>query len=105
MDPSVVDPNGVYEKIGPARVFIRESDAVRAIKSKGPDRVSRATSWSSICRGPLGAGMEEVYQVTSALSFLSFGKKSRLDRLLAFRVFPPGLALATSARKRWRAGP
>ena len=28
-----------------------------------------------ICRGPLGAGMEEVYQVTSALSFLSFGKE------------------------------
>src|SRR5207302_1355538 len=27
-----------------------------------------------ICRGPMGAGMEEVYQVTSALKHLSFGK-------------------------------
>jgi len=75
MDPSVVDPNGVYEKIGPARVFIRESDAVRAIKPKGPDRVKPEDVVVLICRGPLGAGMEEVYQVTSALSFLSFGKE------------------------------
>ena len=27
-----------------------------------------------ICRGPLGSGMEEVYQITSALKYLSFGK-------------------------------
>ena len=27
-----------------------------------------------ICRGPLGAGMEEIYQITSALKHLPFGK-------------------------------
>ncbi len=27
-----------------------------------------------ICRGPMGAGMEEIYQVTSALKHLAFGK-------------------------------
>jgi len=27
-----------------------------------------------ICRGPLGSGMEETYQITSALKFLPFGK-------------------------------
>jgi xylonate dehydratase len=27
-----------------------------------------------ICRGPLGAGMEETYQLTSALKYLEFGK-------------------------------
>src|SRR5262249_9407336 len=27
-----------------------------------------------ICRGPMGAGMEEIYQITSALKHLSFGK-------------------------------
>ena len=27
-----------------------------------------------ICRGPIGAGMEEIYQITSALKFLPFGK-------------------------------
>ena len=28
-----------------------------------------------ICRGPMGAGMEEIYQITSALKHLSFGKQ------------------------------
>jgi dihydroxyacid dehydratase/phosphogluconate dehydratase len=27
-----------------------------------------------ICRGPLGTGMEEIYQITAALKHLSFGK-------------------------------
>jgi len=27
-----------------------------------------------VCRGPMGAGMEEIYQVTSALRHLEFGK-------------------------------
>ena len=27
-----------------------------------------------ICRGPMGAGMEEIYQITSALKYLDFGK-------------------------------
>ena len=27
-----------------------------------------------ICRGPMGAGMEETFQLTCALSYLSFGK-------------------------------
>src|SRR5581483_7833689 len=27
-----------------------------------------------ICRGPMGTGMEEIYQITSALKHLSFGK-------------------------------
>ena len=27
-----------------------------------------------ICRGPLGAGMEEIYQITSALRYLKWGK-------------------------------
>src|SRR5205823_5364555 len=27
-----------------------------------------------ICRGPMGAGMEETYQITSALKYLEFGK-------------------------------
>jgi len=28
-----------------------------------------------ICRGPLGAGMEEIYQITSALRHISWGKQ------------------------------
>src|SRR5207244_6967827 len=74
IDPSVVGPDGVYRKIGPARVFTRERAAIAAIKSQGPGRVQPGDVMVLICRGPLGAGMEEIYQITSALKHLSWGK-------------------------------
>ena len=74
IDPSVVDADGVYRKTGPARVFIRERDAIAAIKSRGDDRLQPGDVLVLICRGPLGAGMEEIYQITAALKHLSFGK-------------------------------
>jgi xylonate dehydratase len=74
IDPTVVDADGVYRKTGRARVFIREHDAIEAIKSHGPERVQPGDVIVLICRGPMGAGMEEIYQVTSALKHLSFGK-------------------------------
>jgi xylonate dehydratase len=74
IDPSVVDADGVYRKTGPARVFLTERAAIAAIKSQGPDRVKPGDIIVLICRGPMGAGMEEIYQVTSALKHLSFGK-------------------------------
>jgi putative YjhG/YagF family dehydratase len=75
IDPSVVDADGVYRKTGPARVFTRERDAIAAIKSRGPDRLRPGDVLVLICRGPLGAGMEEIYQITSALKHLSWGKE------------------------------
>jgi putative YjhG/YagF family dehydratase len=74
IDPSVVEADGVYRKLGRARVFLRERDAIAAIKSTGPERVRPGDVIVLICRGPMGAGMEETYQVTSALKHLSFGK-------------------------------
>jgi dihydroxyacid dehydratase/phosphogluconate dehydratase len=71
IDPGVVDADGVYRKVGPARVFLTERAAVEAIKSR---RVQAGEIVVLICRGPLGSGMEETYQVTSALKHLSFGK-------------------------------
>jgi putative YjhG/YagF family dehydratase len=75
IDPSVVDADGVYRKTGPARVFTRERDAIAAIKSQGPGRLRPGDILVLICRGPLGAGMEEIYQITSALKHLSWGKE------------------------------
>jgi putative YjhG/YagF family dehydratase len=74
IDPTVVDADGIYRKIGPARVFTSEHAAIEAIKSHGPDRLAPGDVLVLICRGPLGAGMEEIYQITSALRHLSFGK-------------------------------
>ena len=71
IDPSVVDPDGVYRMTGPARIFLTEVAAVNAIKT---NQIKPGDVLVIMCRGPLGSGMEETYQVTSALKHLPFGK-------------------------------
>ena len=75
LDPSVVGADGVYRKVGPARVFTREPAAVAAIKGQVDRPIQAGDILVLIGRGPLGTGMEEVYQITSALKHLSFGKE------------------------------
>jgi putative YjhG/YagF family dehydratase len=75
IDPSVVDPDGVYRKVGPARVFTREHEAIAAIKGLGENPSRPGDVLVLIGRGPSGAGMEEIYQITAALRYLSFGKQ------------------------------
>ncbi len=74
IDPSVVDDDGVYRKTGPARVFTRERDAIAAIKGQGERPIRPGDILVLMGRGPSGAGMEEIYQITAALRYLSFGK-------------------------------
>ena len=71
IDPSVVDADGVYRKEGPARVFPSERAAIAAIKAGG---IKAGDVMVLAGVGPMGTGMEETYQVTSALKFLPFGK-------------------------------
>lgn len=71
IDPSVVDADGVYRKEGPAKVFPSERAAIAAIKSGG---IKAGDVMVLAGVGPMGTGMEETYQVTSALKFLPFGK-------------------------------
>lgn len=75
IDPSVVDSDGVYRKTGPAKVFITEKAAIAAIKGDGARQVVPGDVLVLCCRGPLGSGMEETYQVTSALKHLKWGKQ------------------------------
>jgi xylonate dehydratase len=72
IDPSVVGSDGVYRKTGPARVFLSEPAAIAAIKD---GRIQAGDVLVLMCRGPMGAGMEETYQLTSALRYLPFGKE------------------------------
>jgi putative YjhG/YagF family dehydratase len=74
IDPQVVDADGVYRKTGPARVFTSEREAVAAIKGRTDRPIRAGDVIVLICRGPLGAGMEETYQITSSLRYLDFGK-------------------------------
>ena len=79
IDPAVVDDDGVYRKTGPARVFRSERAAMGAIKSRDEDHKIKAGDIMVVtCGGPLGTGMEEVYQLTAALKYLSYGKQVAL---------------------------
>jgi putative YjhG/YagF family dehydratase len=71
IDSSVIDEDGVYRMKGPAKVFPSEEAAIAAIKA-GEIVVGDVMVLAGI--GPMGTGMEETYQVTSALKFLPFGK-------------------------------
>ena len=75
IDPTVVDDDGVYRKTGPARVFTSERDAIMSIKGQLEPKLQPGDILVLIGRGPLGTGMEETYQLTSALKFLKWGKE------------------------------
>jgi putative YjhG/YagF family dehydratase len=75
IDPSVVDADGVYRKRGPARVFTSERAAMAALKSQGPDAIRAGDVLVLASAGPSGTGMEETYQLTSALRYTPWGKE------------------------------
>jgi putative YjhG/YagF family dehydratase len=71
IDPALLDSDGVYRKIGPARVFMSETAAIRAIKAGD---INPGDIIVLICAGPMGSGMEEILQITGALKHLSWGR-------------------------------
>lgn len=74
IDKSVVGEDGVYRHTGNARVFTSERAAVAAIKGRMENPLKPGEIVVLIGVGPMGTGMEEIYQVTSALKFVSWGK-------------------------------
>ena len=76
IDPSVMGDDDVYRHRGPARVFTSEADAIAAIKGlqTSGSPVKPGDVVVLIGAGPLGTGMEETYQLTSALTYLPWGK-------------------------------
>jgi putative YjhG/YagF family dehydratase len=78
IDKSAVGADGVYRKIGPARVFTSERAAIAGIKGLGERKVQPGDIIMLIGRGPMGTGMEETYQLTAALKHLPWGKEVAL---------------------------
>jgi xylonate dehydratase len=78
IDRSMIGADGVYRLTGPARVFTSERATITAIKSQGQDRIKEGEVIVLICRGPLGTGMEEVYQITSALKYMPYANSVAL---------------------------
>lgn len=74
IDSSVLDADGVYRKASKVRVFTSERDAIGAVKGLSQNPVKENDVIALIGCGPMGTGMEETYQLTSALKYLPHGK-------------------------------
>ena len=75
IDPRLVDADGIYRFTGPARVFTDEHVAIEAIKT---GVVQGGEVLALVGCGPAGTGMEETYQLTSALKHVPFGRQVAL---------------------------
>lgn len=74
IDPSKIDADGVFRHVGPAKVFTSEKSAIAAIKGQSEKTVVAGDVLLLIGCGPTGTGMEETYQLTSALKHIPWGK-------------------------------
>ena len=102
IDPSVVDQDGIYRKTGPARVFLTEVAAIAAIKA---GEIKAGDIVVLFCRGPLGSGMEETYQLTSALKHLHFGKQVALITDARFSGVSTGACIGHVSPEALAGGP
>lgn len=75
IDPSLLDADGTLRREGRVKVFTSEAAGMKAVKTGA---VQAGDILVVIGCGPLGTGMEETYQLTSALKHLPFGKEVTL---------------------------
>jgi len=102
IDPTLLDSDGVYRKVGPAHVFASERVAITAIK-KGT--IHPGDIVVLICAGPMGSGMEEILEVTGALKHLSWGKEVAVVTDGRFSGVSTGACIGHVAPEALAAGP
>ncbi len=102
IDSALVGEDQVYRHIGPARVFVSEPAAIRAIKS---GEIARGDVMVLVCGGPAGAGMQEIYQITSALKQLPHCKHVALLTDARFSGVSTGACIGHISPEALAAGP
>ena len=102
IDPALVGEDNVYRHLGPAKVFISEEAAIRAIKS---GRIAQGDVIVLICGGPAGAGMQEIYQITSALKQLPHCKHVAVLTDARFSGVSTGACIGHISPEALAAGP
>jgi putative YjhG/YagF family dehydratase len=102
IDSSAVGPDGVYRITGPAKVFTSEASAIHAIKS---GKISAGDVVVLAGRGPMGAGMEETFQLTGALRYLPFGKHVALITDARFSGVSTGACIGHISPEALAGGP
>jgi dihydroxyacid dehydratase/phosphogluconate dehydratase len=105
IDPSVLDADGVYRKTGPARFFTRERDVMAAIKGATQPPIRPGDVIVLAGRGPMGAGMEEIAQVTIALKHLAWGREVAVITDARFSGVSTGACVGHVAPEALAGGP
>ncbi|HYR57900.1 MAG TPA: dihydroxy-acid dehydratase, partial [Chthoniobacteraceae bacterium] len=102
IDPSIVGANGVLRFEGSARVFTSEAAAIAALRE---GRIAAGDVMVLAGIGPMGTGMEETYQVTSALKTLPIGKHVALLTDARFSGVSTGACLGHIGPEALAGGP
>lgn len=105
IDPAMLDEEGVYRLTGPARVFTSEQDAISALKGLGGEPIRPGEVIVLAGAGPFGTGMEETYQLTSALRFLPIGREVALITDARFSGVSTGACIGHVSPEALEGGP
>jgi dihydroxyacid dehydratase/phosphogluconate dehydratase len=105
LDPSVVGDDQVYRHRGPARVFVDERDAIRAVKGATERPIGAGDVIVLIGNGPSGTGMQETAQITTALRYLPWGKHVALLTDGRFSGFSSGACVGHIGPEALHGGP
>jgi len=102
IDPTVIGEDQVYRQRGRAKVFTSERAAIKAVKT---GVVQPGDVMVMIGLGPLGTGMVETAQITSALKYLDWGKHVALLTDGRFSGFSTGACVGHVGPEALAGGP
>jgi putative YjhG/YagF family dehydratase len=105
IDPSVVGEDQVYRHRGPARVFVDEREAIRAVKGETDQPIRPGDVLVLIGGGPSGTGMQEIAQITSALRYIPWGKHVAVLTDARFSGFSTGACIGHIGQEALAGGP
>jgi dihydroxyacid dehydratase/phosphogluconate dehydratase len=105
IDPRALDEDGVYRLVGRARVFTSERDAIATIKGQRGEPIEPGDVIVLAGRGPMGTGMEETYQLTSALKYLPGGLRVALVTDARFSGVSTGACIGHVSPEALEGGP
>src|SRR2546425_1054375 len=105
LDPAVVGDDQIYRHRGPARVFVDERDAIRAVKGATERPIRPGDVIVLIGTGPSGTGMQETAQITTALRYLPWGKHVALLTDGRFSGFSSGACVGHIGPEALHGGP
>jgi putative YjhG/YagF family dehydratase len=102
IDQSVIDADQIFRHKGPAKIFTSERDAIQAVKS---GNIQPGDIMVLMGIGPLGTGMVETAQITSALKYLEWGKHVSLITDGRFSGFSTGACIGHMGPEALAGGP